>query len=159
MSYTRTAPPGIGGQNGPGNYWIPVRVHSTFYVYPSLNSLFLIGLYPQEWYEYTIVFTLFQLNGYQTLPLPLCCGSSIHEVCHPFTQSDRNSNYTLCKGGFFEPTGQERVPDWVDDTVAGWIKEQTSLMDAAWGPAEQNRGALAFVHIPPYVLYADSYSK
>ena len=25
-------------------------------------------------------------------------------------------------------------------------------MDAAWGPANATRGALAFVHIPPYVL-------
>lgn len=25
-------------------------------------------------------------------------------------------------------------------------------MDAAWGPGNATRGALAFVHIPPYVL-------
>lgn len=25
LSYTRTAPPGIGGEQGPGTYWVPVR--------------------------------------------------------------------------------------------------------------------------------------
>ena len=25
FSYTRTAPPGIGGPSGPGTYWVPVR--------------------------------------------------------------------------------------------------------------------------------------
>lgn len=24
MSYTRLAPPGVGGEEGPGNYWVPV---------------------------------------------------------------------------------------------------------------------------------------
>ena len=25
LSYTRTAPAGVGGTEGPGNYWVPVR--------------------------------------------------------------------------------------------------------------------------------------
>lgn len=24
LSYTRVAPPGVGGEDGPGNYWVPV---------------------------------------------------------------------------------------------------------------------------------------
>ncbi len=24
FSYTRSAPPGVGGEGGPGNYWVPV---------------------------------------------------------------------------------------------------------------------------------------
>ncbi|KAG8986442.1 hypothetical protein FRB93_005274 [Tulasnella sp. JGI-2019a] len=27
MSYTRKAPPGVGGESGPGNYWVPVYAH------------------------------------------------------------------------------------------------------------------------------------
>ena len=27
LSYTRTAPAGVGGTEGPGNYWVPVRGH------------------------------------------------------------------------------------------------------------------------------------
>ncbi|CAL1709282.1 unnamed protein product [Somion occarium] len=99
LSYTRTAPSGIGGQNGPGTYWIPVYTRA----------------------------------------------------------SDRTPSLILwffdSRGGFFEPTGSEPVPDWVDDTVAGWIRQQTAFMNAAWGPAENmSRGALAFVHIPPHVI-------
>lgn len=45
--------------------------------------------------------------------------------------------------------GTTPVPDWVDDTVASWIEEQTSMMDFVWGPAGNKRAALAFVHIPP----------
>ena len=42
------------------------------------------------------------------------------------------------------------MPDWVDENVAEWIKLNVAAMDAAWGDAaEVNRGALAFVHIPP----------
>ena len=26
LSYTRMAPPGVGGVGGPGNYWVPVRI-------------------------------------------------------------------------------------------------------------------------------------
>ena len=42
------------------------------------------------------------------------------------------------------------MPDWVDENVAEWIKLNVAAMDAVWGDAaEVNRGALAFVHIPP----------
>ncbi|KAJ7643115.1 Metallo-dependent phosphatase-like protein [Mycena polygramma] len=44
------------------------------------------------------------------------------------------------------------LPDWVDASVALWIKQQTELMDAVWGPAP--RGALAFVHIAPHAIQA-----
>lgn len=40
------------------------------------------------------------------------------------------------------------IPDWVDESVARWIEEETEAMDAAWGSAD-SRSALAFVHIPP----------
>lgn len=43
----------------------------------------------------------------------------------------------------------QQLPDWVDTSVADWIKSETALMDEYWGPADRTRGALAFVHIPP----------
>lgn len=52
-------------------------------------------------------------------------------------------------GGFSPGENSTRVPDWVDETVAGWIEQQTALMDAAWGPPDTTRAAVAFVHIPP----------
>ena len=51
-------------------------------------------------------------------------------------------------GGFSPGANSTQLPDWVDSTVADWITAQTEAMNAAWGPAEE-RGALAFVHIPP----------
>lgn len=54
----------------------------------------------------------------------------------------------MCIGGFTYGDNSVPVPDWVDDTVATWIETETAAMNDAWGPAE-NRGALAFVHIPP----------
>jgi len=100
LSYTRTAPPGVGGEEGPGTYWIPVFTH----VNDRAPSLIL-------W----------------------------------FFDS---------RGGFSEGANSTAVPDWVDETVADWIEEQTSMMDAAWGPASENRGSLVFVHIPPHVIQA-----
>ncbi|KAH8083286.1 Metallo-dependent phosphatase-like protein [Cristinia sonorae] len=61
------------------------------------------------------------------------------------------------QGGFSEGAN-EPLPDWVDETVAGWIREQTAMMDAAWGPAEDHRGSLAFVHIPPHAIQSVSYN-
>ncbi|KAI0077617.1 Metallo-dependent phosphatase [Panus rudis PR-1116 ss-1] len=98
LSYTRAAPPSIGGEDGPGNYWIPVYKHA----HDSAPALVL-------W----------------------------------FFDS---------RGGFKEGDGQTPVPDWVDASVAGWIQRETAKMDAAWGPADDSRGALAFVHIPPHVI-------
>ena len=40
------------------------------------------------------------------------------------------------------------ISDWVDESVARWIENETEAMDAAWGSAD-SRSALAFVHIPP----------
>lgn len=57
------------------------------------------------------------------------------------------------RGGFSLGANSTRVPDWVDPSVAEWIVSETRAMNAAWGPAE-NRGALAFVHIPPYVAFS-----
>ena len=55
-------------------------------------------------------------------------------------------------GGFSLGENSTRVPDWVDENVADWIKLNVAAMDAAWGPAQEvNRSALAFVHIPPCV--------
>lgn len=56
-------------------------------------------------------------------------------------------NYLL--GGVSEGANSTALPDWVDSSVATWIEQQTALMDSVWGPADDSRGALAFVHIPP----------
>lgn len=32
LSYTRIAPPGVGGEGGPGNYWVPVCQHDRFFI-------------------------------------------------------------------------------------------------------------------------------
>lgn len=55
-----------------------------------------------------------------------------------------------CVGGFSLGPDSHAVPDWVDASVAGWIESETLAMNSVWGPAEK-RGAIAFVHIPPYV--------
>ncbi|KAI0766316.1 Metallo-dependent phosphatase [Irpex lacteus] len=44
------------------------------------------------------------------------------------------------------------VPDWVDDSVASWIEQETKLMDSVWGPPNDKRAAVAFVHIPPHAI-------
>ncbi|KAK7034650.1 hypothetical protein VNI00_012292 [Paramarasmius palmivorus] len=54
-------------------------------------------------------------------------------------------------GGFSPGANSQAVPDWVDESVAKWISSETAAMNTAWGPAEE-RGALAFVHIPPHVV-------
>ncbi|KAH9939180.1 Metallo-dependent phosphatase [Amylocystis lapponica] len=99
LSYTRIAPPGVGGEDGPGTYWVPVYTHAHDLT-PSLVLWFFDS-----------------------------------------------------RGGFNQADPSTAVPDWVDDTVAGWIAQETSLMNLAWGPAE-TRGALAFVHIPPHAIQA-----
>ncbi|KAF8157064.1 Metallo-dependent phosphatase-like protein [Crassisporium funariophilum] len=53
------------------------------------------------------------------------------------------------RGGF--DSNNERLPDWVDSSVATWIESETQSMEAAWGPSSK-RGAIAFVHIPPNVI-------
>ncbi|KAH0831191.1 Metallo-dependent phosphatase-like protein [Lanmaoa asiatica] len=61
---------------------------------------------------------------------------------------------------FFDSRGMRGVyrdgshmPDWVDSSVAEWIRSETEKMNTIWGPPEQ-RSALAFVHIPPHVIEA-----
>lgn len=58
--------------------------------------------------------------------------------------------YITAGGRYPNPDSNVPVPDWVDATVADWIKSETENMEAAWGPSD-SRGAVAFVHIPPYV--------
>ncbi|CDO73906.1 hypothetical protein BN946_scf185016.g63 [Trametes cinnabarina] len=66
-----------------------------------------------------------------------------------------NSTYAYVIGGFSEGTNSTALPDWVDASVAGWIKLTASKMNAAWGPADKvGRGSLAFVHIPPHAIQA-----
>ncbi|KAG6829501.1 hypothetical protein H0H87_011234 [Tephrocybe sp. NHM501043] len=55
------------------------------------------------------------------------------------------------RGGFSPGPNSTRFPDWVDGSVADWIKTETRGMNIAWGSAEK-RGALAFVHIPPHIV-------
>ncbi|KAL5498723.1 hypothetical protein ACEPAH_2078 [Sanghuangporus vaninii] len=98
-SYTRLAPPGVGGEEGPGNYWVPVYTKDTDPA-PSLILWFFDS-----------------------------------------------------RGGFSEGSGTTPVPDWVDSSVADWIKSETEVMNSAWGPAEE-RSAIAFVHIPPHTVQA-----
>ncbi|THU96983.1 Metallo-dependent phosphatase [Dendrothele bispora CBS 962.96] len=100
LSYTRRAPPGVGGdpEQGPGNYWVPVYTTPT----SSTPSLIL-------W----------------------------------FFDS---------RGGFSSGTNSTPVEDWVHDSVAKWIESEVETMDQIWGPSEENRAALAFVHIPPHVV-------
>ncbi|KAG8970588.1 hypothetical protein FRC05_000524 [Tulasnella sp. 425] len=43
------------------------------------------------------------------------------------------------------------LPDWIDDSVAKWLVDETAAMNKAWGPPE-NRAALAFVHVPFHVM-------
>ncbi|KAH9924213.1 Metallo-dependent phosphatase [Fomitopsis serialis] len=100
LSYTRTAPPGIGGEQGPGTYWVPVYEHIS---------------------DATPKLVLWFFDS---------------------------------RGGFSKGENSTAVPDWVDETVAGWIQSEAEAMDAAWGPASTSRGALAFVHIPPHAIQA-----
>ena len=52
-------------------------------------------------------------------------------------------------GGVSTNPNSTALPDWVDSSVADWIESESKAMELAWGPAD-TRGALAFVHIPPY---------
>ena len=70
---------------------------------------------------------------------------SLHASCPPCGIL----NLPCFSGGFSEGANSTALPDWVDSSVATWIEQETQLMDSVWGPADQTRGALAFVHIPP----------
>ncbi|TDL24537.1 Metallo-dependent phosphatase [Rickenella mellea] len=99
LSYTRVAPPGIGGEDGPGTYWVPVYTKATDCT-PSLILWFFDS-----------------------------------------------------RGGFSLGPDSHAVPDWVDSSVAGWIESETQAMNTVWGSAK-DRGAIAFVHIPPHAIQA-----
>ncbi|KAF9475416.1 Metallo-dependent phosphatase [Pholiota conissans] len=97
LSYTRMAPKGVGGVQGPGNYWVPI--------YRNKN-------------DHAPVLVLWFFDS---------------------------------RGGFSPNPNSEPLPDWVDESVAGWIESESRAMEEAWGPAEL-RGAVAFVHIPPHAI-------
>ncbi|KAF9457688.1 Metallo-dependent phosphatase-like protein [Collybia nuda] len=96
LSYTRMGPKGVGGEGGPGNYWVPIYRTKT-----DLAPVLILWFFDS-------------------------------------------------RGGFSPGANSTRLPDWVDVSVADWIESETKIMDEAWGPAEK-RGALAFVHIPPFI--------
>ncbi|KAL4247635.1 Metallo-dependent phosphatase-like protein [Abortiporus biennis] len=98
LSYTRTAPPGVGGEFGPGTYWVPVYADTQ-----AKKPILILWFFDS-------------------------------------------------RGGFSPGANSKPVPDWVDSTVATWIDQQTSIMNTAWGPAENNRASMAFVHIPPHAI-------
>ncbi|KAI0794828.1 Metallo-dependent phosphatase [Abortiporus biennis] len=98
LSYTRTAPPGVGGEFGPGTYWVPVYAGTQ-----AKKPILILWFFDS-------------------------------------------------RGGFSPGANSQPVPDWVDSTVATWIDQQTSIMNTAWGPAENNRASMAFVHIPPHAI-------
>ncbi|KAF8877196.1 hypothetical protein BD779DRAFT_1558559 [Infundibulicybe gibba] len=97
LSYTRIAPPGVGGEGGPGNYWVPVYRNSA---------------------DRAPVLILWFFDS---------------------------------RGGVSPNPNPTALPDWVDASVSDWIKSETEAMEAEWGPMS-DRGALAFVHIPPHVV-------
>jgi hypothetical protein len=53
-------------------------------------------------------------------------------------------------GGVSPNPNPQPLPDWVDATVADWIKTESKAMEEAWG-SQEFRAAIAFVHIPPSV--------
>lgn len=99
LSYTRTAPPGIGGEGGEGNYWVPVYENAT-----DLTPALILWFFDS-------------------------------------------------RGGWSQGSTSVPLPDWVDASVAGWIERETAAMEAGWDSVEKReRGALAFVHIPPHAI-------
>jgi len=135
FSYTRSAPKGVGGFGGEGNYWVPVSSH-----FASISvSLFLFLPRFMSLREITHPFWFF---GFLIL--------EVHErfffLIFFFGVADVIDS---SKGGFHpDPDSKTAVPDWVDSTVADWIKFEVLKMDDVWGPATF-REAVAFVHIPP----------
>ncbi|KAJ6567948.1 Metallo-dependent phosphatase-like protein [Mycena vulgaris] len=117
LSYTRAAPRGVGGLQGPGNYWVPIYATAS----DAAPALIL-------WF--------FDSRGRPAIRR---------------NQDDEYQQKNEIIGGV-SPEGTP-VPDWVDRSVAGWIKAETAAMVTAWGPASA-RGALAFVHIAPHAIQA-----
>ncbi|KAJ3510663.1 hypothetical protein NMY22_g15909 [Coprinellus aureogranulatus] len=134
LSYTRFAPDGVGGQDGPGNYWVPVS--------PSLV--------PDKEIKLMEPHTM----RLQTPPRHSSYGFSILEVISAFISVLSNRDWVTDYrgiGGFTANETSTPVPDWVDASVAEWVEEQTGRMEEEWGPSE-SRGALAFTHIPPHAI-------
>lgn len=99
LSYTRTAPPGIGGEGGEGTYWVPIYEKAT-----DLTPALILWFFDS-------------------------------------------------RGGWSPGSTSAPLPDWVDASVAGWIERETAAMEAGWDSVEKReRGALAFVHIPPHAI-------
>ncbi|KAG2340703.1 Metallo-dependent phosphatase [Suillus weaverae] len=99
LSYTRTAPPGIGGEGGDCTYWVPIYEKAT-----DLTPALILWFFDS-------------------------------------------------RGGWSPGSTSVPLPDWVDASVAGWIKRETAAMEAGWDSVERReRGALAFVHIPPHAI-------
>ncbi|KAG1722224.1 Metallo-dependent phosphatase-like protein [Suillus paluster] len=99
LSYTRTAPSGIGGRGGEGTYWVPIYEKAT-----DLTPALILWFFDS-------------------------------------------------RGGYSPGPSSAPLPDWVDASVAGWIKSETAAMEAGWDSIERRaRGALAFVHIPPHAI-------
>ncbi|KAJ7584770.1 hypothetical protein C8J56DRAFT_1166054 [Mycena floridula] len=96
-SNTRPSPRRVGGEGGPGNYWVPVYAN-------------IADLAP------ALVLWFFDSRG----------GMSFGDDPKP-------------------------MPDYVEPSVADWIKSETLMMETVWGSAT-TRGALAFVHIPPNII-------
>ncbi|KAJ3815094.1 Metallo-dependent phosphatase [Lentinula aff. lateritia] len=114
LTYTRVAPAGVGGVEGPGNYWVPVYEKASG-IDQSLNSTTYNSI---EHLDPSPVLVLWFFDS---------------------------------RGGFSYGDNSTAIPDWVDESVAAWIEGESATMNDAWGPAE-NRGALAFVHIPPHLI-------
>jgi hypothetical protein len=54
------------------------------------------------------------------------------------------------RGGYSPGENSKALPDWVDESVAQWIKDETYHMNTCWGDADLvGRQAMVFVHIPP----------
>ncbi|KAJ3533020.1 hypothetical protein NMY22_g7507 [Coprinellus aureogranulatus] len=125
---------GVGGQDGPGNYWVPVSQR----LVPDKENK-LMEPHPMR---------------LQTPPRHSSYGFSILEVISAFISVLSNRDWMTDYrgiGGFTANETSTPVPDWVDASVAEWVEEQTGRMEEEWGPSE-GRGALAFTHIPPHAI-------
>ncbi|KAJ7584772.1 Metallo-dependent phosphatase-like protein [Mycena floridula] len=86
LSYTRPSPKGVGGEGGPGNYWVPV--------YANIADL-------------TPALVLWFFDS---------------------------------RGGMSFGDDPQSMPDYVDPSVADWMKSETLMTEAAWGSAATDSG-------------------
>lgn len=87
LSYTRPAPPGIGGQGGPGNYWVPV--------------------------SFVIFFSL----AHKLSTTPFKVYHNKHGALLPFFPNIGNSSFIFCTDRvpalilwFFDSRGEQKTP-------------------------------------------------